>query len=236
MYTHTAEFYDAVYSAKSYAEEAFKLRQIIARKCPDAKTILDVACGTAEHAKFLALDFAIDGVDIEPKFIEIARAKIPAGNFSVGDMRSFQLAKRYDVVQCLFSAIGYLLTPDDLVAALKCFRDHLARGGVVLVEPWIAPADYKLAHLHKSIDVDRPDLKICRMGVSGKEGDLAVLELHYLIATCDGVRHEKEMHRLLLTSPEQMESYFAAAGLRCEFDPVGLFGRGLFVAQPTVGY
>jgi len=234
MFSVSAELYDAIYSFKDYASESEKIRRLIERECPAAKTILDVACGTAEHAKHLAADFQIDGIDVEPKFIEIARAKIPSGNFSVADMRSFRLGKRYDLIQCLFSSIGYLLTPEDIVAALKCFRVHLAPGGIILVEPWLTPSAYKLGHPHM-IAVDQPDLKVCRMNVSGREGDVSVIHFHYLIATPDGIRHEEEIHRLALVSTEKMTSYFHAAGLRCNFDPVGLFDRGLFVARPLNG-
>jgi SAM-dependent methyltransferase len=229
-YRATADVYDAIYSTKDYAAEAAKIRQIIARECPGANSILDVACGTGEHAKLLAADFTVDGVDLEPKFVEIARAKHPVGNFSVGDMRTFQLAKRYDVVQCLFSAIGYMLTASDIVAALKCFRSHAAPSGIILVEPWIAPADFKVGHVVLNT-VDRPDFKVCRVGLSSREGDVSVLELRYLVATPAGIRAEEEVHRLTLISPEQMQAHFAAAGLQSQFDPVGLFGRGLFIAR-----
>ena len=106
MSSVTAEIYDAIYAFKDYAGEALKIRQLIAWERPGAKTILDVACGTGEHAKLLSADFEVDGIDLEPKFVEIARAKNPAGNFSIADMRAFDLKKRYDVVQCLFSSIG----------------------------------------------------------------------------------------------------------------------------------
>src|ERR1035441_3993229 len=156
MFSISAEIYDAIYSFKDYATESSKIRQLIERERPGAKSILDVACGTAEHAKHLAAHFQVDGIDLEPKFIEIARAKNPSGNYLVADMRSLQLGKRYDVVQGLFSSIGYLLTPDDIVAALKSFREHLAPGGIILVEPWLTPSAYKLGHPHM-ITVDRPD-------------------------------------------------------------------------------
>jgi ubiquinone/menaquinone biosynthesis C-methylase UbiE len=230
MFSVSAELYDAIYSFKDYATEAAKIRQVIAHERPGVKSILDVACGTAEHAKHLAADFQIDGIDLESKFIETARKKIPAGNFSVADMRSFQLGKRYDVVQCLFSSIGYLLTPEDTIAALKCFRAHLAPGGIILVEPWLTPSAYKLGQPHM-ITVNQPDLKVCRMNVSAREGDVSVIHFHYLIGTPEGIRHEEEIHRLALIPAETMASYFHAAGLRCEFDSVGLFDRGLFIAS-----
>src|SRR5579864_2877898 len=169
MFSVSAELYDAIYSFKDYSTESSKIRKLIEQERPGAKSILDVACGTAEHAKHLSVNFEIDGIDVEPKFIEIARAKNPAGNYSVADMRSFQLGKRYDIVQCLFSSIGYLLTPEDIVAALKCFRAHLAPGGVILVEPWLTPSAYKLGYPHM-ITVDQPNLKVCRMNVSTREG------------------------------------------------------------------
>ena len=53
MYSATAEIYDAIYSFKDYAGEAAKIREIVARERPGARTILDVACGTGEHARVL---------------------------------------------------------------------------------------------------------------------------------------------------------------------------------------
>ena len=228
MFSVTAEIYDAIYAFKDYAGEAVKIRHLIARERPGARTILDIACGTGEHARLLSPDFDVDGIDLEQKFVEIARAKNPAGNFSVADMRAFQLEKRYDVVQCLFGSIGYLLTPEDIIAALKCFRSHLAPGGVILVEPWLSAAAYKVGQLHK------PDLKVCRMNVSKREGDISILHFHYLIATNERVRKAEEVHRLALVPAELMAAHFEVAGLRCAFDSVGLFDRGLFIAHRLV--
>ena len=232
MFSATADLYDAIYAWKDYAGEALKIRQLIERERPGARTILDIACGTAEHARLLSAHFEIDGIDFEPKFVEIARTKNPGGKFSVADMRAFQLEKRYDVVQCLFSSIGYLLAPEDIIAALTCFRAHLAPGGIILVEPWYSPAAYKPGQL-QMLTVDKPDLKICRMNVSEREGDVSIIHFHYLIATKNGVRKAEEIHRLALVTTEQMAAHFKAAGLRCVSDPVGLFDRGLFIARPT---
>jgi SAM-dependent methyltransferase len=230
MFTLTAEIYDALYAFKDYAAEAAALREIVARENPGARTVLDAACGTGEHARFLASDFAVDGIDLEPGLLEIARAKNPAGEFHVADMRTFQLEKRYDVVLCLFGSIGYLLTGEDIVAALGRFRAHLAPGGIVLVEPWLAPEVFKPGTLHMHT-VDQPELKVCRISAPHLEGNISVLHFHYLVATPEGVRRAEEVHRLALVPTEQMASYFEAAGLCCIFDPRGLSGRGLFLAR-----
>jgi len=61
-------------------------------------------------------------------------------------MSDFHLPRRYDAVLCLFSSIGYLRTLDRVEAALACFQEHLAPGGVLIVEPWPDdPADVREA-------------------------------------------------------------------------------------------
>ena len=82
MFTESAELYDLIYSSfKNYSEEAAALAALIRREHPNARTVLDVACGTAEHARLLAGDhgFAVDGLDLDPAFVRIARGKLPRG-------------------------------------------------------------------------------------------------------------------------------------------------------------
>src|SRR5262249_18305712 len=105
----------------------------------------------------------VDGLDLESGFVEIAQTKVPSGRFVVADMRTFDLGRHYDVVQCLFSSIGYLTHGHEVIQALQCFRQHLAAGSVILVEPWFTPEIWKVGEPFMAPPVDRPDLKICRM-------------------------------------------------------------------------
>lgn len=60
---NTVKYYDEIYSRiKSYEDEAAKVQAWIEKLRPDAKTLLDVACGTAEHARFLKKRYRIDGL------------------------------------------------------------------------------------------------------------------------------------------------------------------------------
>ena len=231
MFCKTAQYYDQIYSFKNYPDEAARIRDLIRREHPGAHSILDVACGTAEHAKLLSSDFAVDGIDLEPKFVEIARGKVQKGTFHVADMRQFDLGKKYDVVQCLFSSIGYLTVGSDVVHALECFARHLAPGGIIIVEPWITPE--KWHHTGPDmLSVDHPDVKICRMNVNRVEGNLTIIPFDYLIATRASVEHVQEEHVLALYTVEEMLEFFQRASLRVRHDPQGLDGRGLYVAVP----
>jgi hypothetical protein len=78
---------------------------------------------------------------------------------------------------------------------------------------------------------ERDDLKVCRMTVSAQEGRDALMPFHYLVATPGGVESFEEVHRMALRTPDEMLSAFHEAGLEARFDPVGLNGRGIYVAR-----
>ena len=108
MFIDSAELYDAIYSFKNYARECDRLHNLINALVPGTRTILDVACGTGEHAKFLKEHYAIDGVDINENYLRAARQKNPSGSYVCADMMNFDLGRTYDVVTCLFSAMASL--------------------------------------------------------------------------------------------------------------------------------
>src|SRR5262245_22261173 len=110
MFTETAEFYDAIYFAfKDYAAEAAIIAERIRPVRPGTRRVLDIACGTGEHARILSstYGFEVDGIDLNPDFVRLAQARNPAGKFRVADMTDFDLADRYDALICMFSSIGY---------------------------------------------------------------------------------------------------------------------------------
>ncbi|HEY9157525.1 class I SAM-dependent methyltransferase [Candidatus Binatus sp.] len=230
MFLESSELYDAIYHFKNYARECERLRALIADAVPGARTILDVACGTGEHAKFLKEHYAIDGVDLNENYLRAARLKNPAGRYTRADMIDFDLAAAYDVVTCLFSAIGYVRTADRMNRAIACMARHVKPGGVLIVEPWLTPDDWKpgASHIHGGeIGAD----KVCRMSHSSRQGNLSVLLLHYLRSRPDGIEHYSEQHELGLFTRDEMTRAFESANMQVRYDAEGLMGRGLYLAQ-----
>ena len=231
MYTKTAEYYDLIYSSfKNYKEEAEQVRKLIGTERPSCKTILDVACGTGEHHLYLKSHFKITGIDLNETFIDIAKNKNPECDYHTADMREFDLNTKFDVIICLFSSIGYLSSQEEVTSALHRFKSHLAPNGVIFVEPWFTPEVWRVPSLHM-VTVEREGLKICRASSSQKMGRTSRADMHYLIATAQGVRYESEEHALTLFSVEEMKEAFWENGLTVDHCPIGLIGRGLYKAR-----
>jgi SAM-dependent methyltransferase len=232
MFHASAEYYDVIYGAfKDYATEVAHITQLLHRLNPQCHTVLDVGCGTGEHARRLAAEgFAVDGIDIEPAFVRIAALKHPAGRFTVADMSDFDLADRYDAVLCLFSSIGYLCTLDRVTRALARFRHHLAPGGVVIVEPWFPPGvlDAEKRFTHSG---EAQGLRVSRHARTEVDGSISRLLFEYEIDDHGEVRRMSEVHELGLFTTEEMMRAFGDAGLDVQHDREGLTGRGLFIAR-----
>ena len=134
----------------------------------------------------------------------------------------------YDVITCLFSSIGYVRTTDALDATSRNIARHLRPGGVALIEPWFRADKFMAGSLHV-LTVDEPDLKLCRMNRSDVEGNLSVLDMHYLVGTAEGVRHFTEHHELALFTIDQFAAAGAAAGLAHQHLDDAPSDRGLHV-------
>ena len=229
MFTKSAAFYDAIYSWKNYAAEADTIRGYIAQYQPSGgSTLLDAACGTGQHLHYLREHYAVEGFDLGAEILAVARERCPGVTFYQADMVDFDLGKQYDVITCLFSAIGYAKTVERLNRTLHSIARHLLPGGVALVEPWLTTGQYIPKHVAARF-VDLPDLKIARINTALLEDNVSILDFHYLIGTPDGVEYFSERHELALFTDEQYRAAFAGAGLETSLEMPGLDGRGMYV-------
>ena len=230
-YTSRPELYDLEYSFKDYEGEAATLERIIREHNPDATTLLDVACGTGKHLELLRTRFQCEGLDLDTGLLDVARRRVPDVPLRQGDMRDFDLGRRFDVITCLFSAIGFVGGPDGLAATARTFARHLEPGGVVLVEPWITPDAWMPGRPHL-LTYEEPGLVLARATLSGlRDERISTTEMHYLLATPAGIEHFVEHHDPYLFTPDEMRAAFEGAGLAVGYDADGLIGRGLWICS-----
>jgi SAM-dependent methyltransferase len=231
LFDESAPYYDALYDAigKDYEAESGRLRQLIRRhKKSKGKDLLDVACGTGRHISFLKSSFDAEGLDLDRNLLAIARRRNKGVRFYHGDMRTFKLAKRFDVITCLFSAIGHMTTNTRLRSAIRNMSLHLKPGGVLIVEPWITPANFKRSTL-EGVLVKEPKLTVARIGKSTARGRISILEFWYIAATPERTKYFKETVKFGLFTHAEYLAAFRSAGLKVVYYSKGLIGRGLCV-------
>ena len=110
--------------------------------------------------------------------------------------------------------------------------EHLKPLGVLIIEPWINPDKYWIGRITANF-VDQPDLKIAWMYTSEVEENISVFGINYLVGTPEGVTYFTERHEMGLFTHEEYRNAFFRAGLDVEYDPVGLFKRGLYIGKKS---
>jgi ubiquinone/menaquinone biosynthesis C-methylase UbiE len=110
------------------------LEQPVVREILDSLprgTALDAACGTGRHAAYLAaLGHAVIGVDSSPDMLAVAEAKIPGGDFRLGDLHQLPVADQHaDLVVC---ALALTHVPE-LAPVLAEFVRVLRPGGHLVI-------------------------------------------------------------------------------------------------------
>lgn len=231
MFSKSAKFYNAIYESmgKDYVAEAQKVHHIIGqRKKSPGNSLLEVACGTGLHAFVLQKYYQVEGLDLDAEMLAVASQNYPDISFHQADMAEFDMGKQFDVVTCLFSSIGYVKTTERLNQAAQAMANHLLPGGVLIVEPWFTPEQWKPGRV-SALFVDQPDLKISRMNISEIEGRLSFFIFNYLVGTPQGVEYFTERHDLGLFTHEEYLEAFRKTGLEVTHDPEGLDGRGLYI-------
>jgi ubiquinone/menaquinone biosynthesis C-methylase UbiE len=214
---------------KDYQQESNLLHTLIEQhKRSTGNTLLDVACGTGGHLAFLRERYTAAGLDASAAMLAVARQRFPEMTFHEASMSDFDLGRQFDVITCLFSAIGYVKTVDKLYQAVATMTHHLRPGGVLIIEPWLYPDGYYPGTVHATF-VDEPALKIARMVVSQVRERVSVMEMNYLVATPEGVEHFVDRHELGLFTIDDYLAAFRTAGLTVTHDPVGFGRRGLYI-------
>jgi SAM-dependent methyltransferase len=215
VFRHSAHVYDLLYAAtaKDYEAEATALHGLIQERSPDARSLLDVACGTGGHLVYLRQWYEVVGLDIDPGMLAEARWRLPDVTFIEGDMRSFDVGRRFDAVVCLFSSVGYMRSEDDLARAVSTMSSRLRPGGVFVMDGWIRPdawSDDEPIHVHHASDAT---VTVTRMSRSHRQGNTSFLDMHHLIGSSEGIEYAVDVHEMTLFESRQYEESLRGAGL-----------------------
>ncbi len=130
-YDSYSKFYDAT-QGRGVAD---RYRELLAKYHPQAKSLLEVACGTGAVLQHLAPHFeAAVGLDISKSMPRIERDKLPDTQFFQEDMTGFRLDRTFDVAICPYDSINHLLRFSDWVKTFGVIKRHLSPQGLFVFD------------------------------------------------------------------------------------------------------
>jgi len=186
--------------------------------------VLEAMCGTGRLLVPLArAGFEVTGLDSNTMMLAQARKKLEgvkaiAGHrvtLVEGDIRNFDLKKKYRLNILAFSSINHLLTPEDQDRALACIRHHISEEGLLAVASFYPHDDQpRTEMLDKEVELENGDLLI-RYSTLSRDDNEGLLHIAYkweLEREGRIVReHDSELH-LRLLRPKQLGALLENAG------------------------
>lgn len=149
-----SKYYNLLYKDKNYQEEVDYIDSLIKKYNAKAVQLLDVGCGTGNHAKLMARKgYNIHGIDLSEQMLEIAKSGQSDITFEQGDIRHFKLDRRFDVITSLFHVMSYQTSNEDVVSSFKAVHNHLNKDGLFIFDFWYGPA----------VMMDPPSVRVKKM-------------------------------------------------------------------------
>jgi SAM-dependent methyltransferase len=220
-----ADSYDLLYGEKDYQRECDLVEDVFRRYgSGPIKSVLDLGCGTGNHALPLARrGYQVMGVDLSLEMLEHAQAKthavgLAAGQleFAQGDVRSFSTPRKLDAALMMFAVLGYQLTNEDVLAALRTVRDHLNPGGLFICDVWYGPAVLAVRPSDRVKVIPTANGQLIRAASGSLDTYQHLCEVRYHLwrLTGDHVDSEtQETHRMRYFFPQELSLFLHQSGL-----------------------
>jgi SAM-dependent methyltransferase len=214
-----AAAYDALYEEKDYEAECDLVERVFAQYGQgDFRSILDLGCGTGNHAYPLARrGYEVVGVDRSEAMLALAREKGAGVSFELGDIRDVRLGREFDAVLVLFAVLGYLHADVDVLAALRTAREHLRPGGLLLFDVWYGPAVVSEKPEHRERTIENGSGRIVRSSDGRLDEERHLCRVDFRLQRFEGdelVAETEETHEMRYFFADELAGFLAAAGLK----------------------
>ena len=167
-----SRYYDLLYKDKNYTSEANYVVQLIKANHNTATQILELGCGTGNHAAILCKEkYSVTGLERSAEMVELAKQK-KIENFEpiVADITNFSINNKFDVAVSLFHVISYLTSNNQLVECFNTVNKHLNEKGIFIFDVWYTPAVY----------MQKPETRVKRISDNAIQGTrIAESTIHF---------------------------------------------------------
>jgi SAM-dependent methyltransferase len=224
-----AAYYDLLYEDKGYGAEAAFVARLIRDHAPDARSLLELGCGTGKHALALAREgFSLKGIDLSSRMVDratmrLANATLPQGLkviFGTGDVRTARFDQTFDAVVSLFHVMSYQVGNNDLIETIRTAASHLAPGGVFVFDCWYGPAVLTIRPDVRVKRCENSEIRVFRVAEPVMHPNRNVVDVHYTIwieqkATGTSAQFS-EVHPMRYLFYPEVEMMLASAGLKIQ--------------------
>ncbi len=131
-YGKFSKFYDQVMGDRSAA--ANYIRDLIEVHHPNAKTLLEVACGTGGLLGRLSESYDVTGLDRSRPMLAIAKQRLPNIQLLQQDMTSLRIGRRFDAIVCAFDSINHLQGFSDWRKTFRGVAAHINTDGLFVFD------------------------------------------------------------------------------------------------------
>jgi len=217
-----AQFYDMLYKDKDYESESNYIISLIKKYNPEAKSILDLGCGTGRHAElFSNKGFIVLGVDQSKCMLnEAMNRKNNNLDFIEGDVRFLKLDKKFGVVTALFHVLSYQITNKDVESLIRTAYNHLNKNGLFIFDFWYGPAVIIQKPEVRIKELENDNIKFIRIAKPMIDFSRNVVKVCYKIFVVDKknktfLEHE-ESHPMRFFFDPELELFIENIGFKLE--------------------
>ena len=220
-----SQYYDLLYRDKEYATEADYVARLITRYHPQARSILDLGCGTGRHDFCLAqTGYRVTGVDVSEQMLHRARQRLSELDqtesslaerleFRQGDIRELDLGKRFDVVISLFHVLSYQITNSDVNRTFGTASRHLHAGGLFVFDFWYGPAVLTDRPAVRVKRLESESMQVTRIAEPAMHARENIVDVHYHVLIQDRASGQaenlQECHRMRYFSEPEIQSFLS---------------------------
>lgn len=208
------DLYEYVYDGSDHAVPRMCEKLFMTYLGHQPTSLLDIGSGTGRDFDYFSRicnDFV--GMDYQSGMVDYARKKYPGVEWLVGDMRSFNLDRRFQSIVCLGLAVNYMLSNADVTQAMATFARHAKPGALLIIEVINSIADPLGGRLPSDFVIDTPDFK------ARAHSEFHALRRQQLLSrsrtwlTSDGETILDSV-KWRLIFPMELEGYLSASGFK----------------------
>jgi len=229
-----ASLYDEMRSSKPYDFECVLIESQFKRYGAEpAPRILDIGCGTGNHAVRLARrGYHVHGIDPSEPMLEIGRQKASAWDVDVefevaslegvGETSAACMARvegLYDGAIIMSTVLGYVSKNDEIIGGLKALRGLLRDGAVVVADLWWGPAVLVQGPSTRFQEFSQGSDRVMRLAEGSYNSRTQIYRTLISVWVQSGDRIKRmarEDHNIRTFFPEELNLLFESGGYRVE--------------------